>query len=75
MKSEDIWIYVTKCSECGTSTIEKFKKDSIWVNSQGYRVKILDCGTEEVWLYYIANGNKTSWQKEKFVKNYKLEEK
>jgi len=44
---------------------------SIWENSQGYKVKILDYGENYVWVCYVDNKNKVSWEMDKFLKEYK----
>ena len=60
-----------KCPKCNQEY--KFKRNDIWINSNGYKVKILDFGSDEVWLLYLENNNKTSWKFEKFFSEYKLD--
>ena len=47
-----------------------FFKDEIWINSNGYKVKILDYGTEDIWLLYIENQNKVAWSIKRFLEEY-----
>ena len=47
-----------------------FFQGEIWVNDQEYKVKILDYGSEDIWLYYIENGNKVAWNIKKFLEQY-----
>ena len=50
------------------------KIGQIWINQIGYKVEVLDFGSREVWLYYAENKNKTAWDIEKFLSEYKLYE-
>ena len=47
------------------------KVGQIWINSVGYKVKVLDYGNREVWLFYEENQNKTAWDLDKFLSEYK----
>ncbi|RTL04630.1 hypothetical protein EKK58_09985 [Candidatus Dependentiae bacterium] len=44
---------------------------SIWINEFSFKVKILDFSSDEVWLYYLSNDNKCSWDIDKFIKEYR----
>lgn len=34
----------------------------VWINDRGYRVQILDYGTEDIWVLYLENQNKVAWE-------------
>jgi len=60
-----------KCDHCGREV--SFKKGDVWINDNGFKVKILDWGFNSVWVYYITNKNKCSWGFEEFLRNYTKE--
>ena len=70
-KCEDLQMTPTKGK---MKPSDYFKIGQIWINSCGYKVEILDFGFREVWLYYRENNNKTSWDFEKFLAEYHLEQ-
>jgi hypothetical protein len=57
-----------KCPICKNDFL--FKRSEIWVNCNGYKVELLDFGEHEVWLRYIENGARCSWETKKFLNTY-----
>lgn len=47
------------------------KKGSIWINDRDYEVEVLDLGGSELWLLYLENKQRCSWEYEKFLEQYK----
>ena len=43
---------------------------SVWINDRNYELKILDIGIDEVWVLHLSNGNKCSWNVDKFLELY-----
>lgn len=60
-----------KVEELKKNWVDDFLIGSIWVNSNDYKVKILDYGLNEVWVLYLENQNKTGWDIGKFLQEYK----
>ena len=58
-----------KCSYCNQEI--KIKIGTDWINDINFKVKILDVGKDEVWVYCYRNKNKCSWRIEKFFKHYR----
>lgn len=56
------------CKYCNKKAI---KVGEVWENDYGYRVKILDMGSDEVWLLYLDNNNRVGWQIKNFLDVYK----
>ena len=48
-------------------------KGDIWINNNGYRVEIIDYGTEDIWLLYLENKNKVAWKIKNFLTEYHKE--
>ena len=63
------------CPKCGHAKYTKFVRGDIWINENGYKVKILDFGFDLVWLFYFDNNNRTSWTHQEFVNQYCFYEK
>ena len=47
------------------------KIGSRWINDREYEVEILDLGEHEIWLLYLENEQRCSWEYEKFFEQYK----
>lgn len=50
-----------------------FVIEDIWINDRDYRVKILDYGSESVWVLYLENQNKVAWKIKDFLEQYSKE--
>lgn len=50
-----------------------FFKNDIWVNDRNYKVKILDFGSESIWVLYLENQNKVAWKIKDFLETYTKE--
>ncbi len=50
-------------------------KNDVWINDKGYKVEILDYGSEDVWVLYLENQNKVSWKIKDFLEMYSKETK
>jgi len=53
---------------------ENFVVGDFWVNIVGFRVKILDWGSEYVWVLYTENQDKVAWTIKEFLDHYKKDE-
>ena len=71
MKYQRIKFYVSLQETVPRELSTIYKVDDIWENNQGYKVAILDWGEHEVWLYYYANSQRTSWKHLEFLDQYK----
>jgi len=69
MTKKVTWV---NCPKCGYAKAFKLRVGQIWQNDRDYKVKILDVGFEDVWLLYLANGNKVGWKQQKFLEQYFL---
>lgn len=45
----------------------------IWVNDRDYKIKILDFGSESLWVLYLENQNKVAWKIKDFLEMYSKE--
>ena len=59
-----------KCPCCGT--VNPIVIGQTWINSSGYKVKILDIGDNDIWVLYLENENRVPWDKRKFREQYVL---
>ena len=61
-----------KCPLCKQEV--EFCIGDVWVNGSGYRVRILDWGTVDIWLLYEENQNKCAWTIKTFLLKYHKEQ-
>lgn len=50
-----------------------FTIGDVWVNDRDYKVKILDFGSEFLWVLYLENQNKVAWKIKDFLEMYSKE--
>ena len=72
LKKNSISISIKTCQTCGNYTTYELNVGDIWINSNKFKVQILDFGLNDVWVLYLSNKNRCGWAQKDFINQYKL---